>query len=245
MEVTTNNIGQPKYLTLAILFALVYPTLLTYVYFVYLIDAERSLQHLVYGGGKILQFGFPLFWVWGVAKNRPRLTRPSRDGLLPGLLFGLVVAGGMWALYYLWLAPAGVMDAAAGPVREKVASFGIDNVWTYAAFGLFYTLAHSLAEEYYWRWFVFAQATRVMSVPLANVVSSLGFTAHHVILLGTFFGYDNPVSWIFAAAIAVGGSVWAWMYHRYGSLYPVWLSHGLVDAAIFSIGYHMVRDLLV
>lgn len=228
----------------AIAFAVIYPTLLTYVYFVYLMTAPQLVQHGTYGIGKLVQFGFPLFWVLIIERQRLQLARPRADGMGRALGFGLLVAGSMWALYYFWLAPAGLMEQAAGPIRDKVTSFGIDNVWTYAAFGLFYTLAHSLAEEYYWRWYVFAQSTRLMPMGAANLLSSLGFTAHHVLLLGTFFGYDNVLTWIFSAAIGVGGAAWAWMYHRDRSLYPVWLSHGLVDAAIFSIGYHLVRDLM-
>lgn len=228
----------------AILFALAYPTALTYVYFVYLMQAPQMVQHIAYGGGKILQFGFPLFWVYAIERQEWQLHRPRTEGMLAAGGFGLLVALSMWALYYFWLAPAGMMDVAAGPIRDKVAGFGIDNVWTYAAFGLFYTLIHSLAEEYYWRWFVYAQSTRVMSVGRANLISSLGFTAHHVLLLGTFFGYSNPITWIFSTGIAVGGAVWAWLYQRNRSLYPVWLSHALVDAAIFSIGYHLVQDLM-
>ena len=31
--------------------------------------------------------------------------------------------------------------------------------------------------------------------------------------------------------------MWAWLYHRSGSLLGPWLGHALVDAAIF-VGYH-------
>ena len=233
-----------KYLGGAILFALAYPTVLTYVYFVYLTSAPQLVQHVVFGGGKILQFGFPLFWVLVIERQRLKLGSVSAREIVAGLGFGLLIGAAMWALYYFWLVPTGIMNVAAEPIRAKVSDFGIDSLWKYAAFGLFYTLAHSLAEEYYWRWYVFAQSTRVMSVGVANLVSSLGFTAHHIILLGTFFGYGNAITWIFSAAIAVGGAVWAWMYQRDRSLYPVWLSHALVDAAIFSIGYHLVQDLM-
>jgi len=236
--------GETRFLGWAILFALTFPTLLTYVYFVHLRHASELLQHLVYSGGKIVQFGFPLFWVLVIERRRLKWSWPHSQGLAAGFTFGLLVAVGMWALYYFWLAPAGIMEQAAAPVRAKVSGFGIDDLKRYIAFGIFYTFVHSLAEEYYWRWYVFAEATRIMPRPAANLVSSLGFTAHHVLLLGTFFGYGNPVTWIFSAAIAVGGAVWAWMYGRYRSLYPVWLSHALVDAAIFSIGYHLVRDLM-
>jgi membrane protease YdiL (CAAX protease family) len=42
----------------------------------------------------------------------------------------------------------------------------------------------------------------------------------------------------------VGGMVWAWLYWRTGSIYAPWLSHLLIDAAIFTAGYDLlfVRD---
>ncbi len=30
------------------------------------------------------------------------------------------------------------------------------------------------------------------------------------------------------------------MFRKTGSLWPAWLSHGIVDAALFFIGYHLV-----
>ena len=60
------------------------------------------------------------------------------------------------------------------------------------------------------------------------------------LILGTYFGWTSPATWLFSLAIAIGGAAWAWLYHRSGSLVGPWLSHLLVDAAIFVIGYHLV-----
>jgi membrane protease YdiL (CAAX protease family) len=40
--------------------------------------------------------------------------------------------------------------------------------------------------------------------------------------------------------VAAGGVIWAVLYRRYGTLLGPWLSHALVDAAIFAIAYQMV-----
>jgi membrane protease YdiL (CAAX protease family) len=40
--------------------------------------------------------------------------------------------------------------------------------------------------------------------------------------------------------VAVGGAVWARLYDRSGSLLGPWLSHLLVDAAIFFVGYELL-----
>ncbi len=101
-------------------------------------------------------------------------------------------------------------------------------------------LAHSLLEEYYWRWFVFGQLRRLTTFLPAAVVSSLAFMAHHVVILAVYFPDYFVVAVLpFSLGIAVGGFVWAWLYERNGSVYAPWLSHLLVDAAIFVIGWDL------
>ena len=65
--------------------------------------------------------------------------------------------------------------------------------------------------------------------------------AHHVLVLATFFGWSSPATYVFSLAIAIGGAYWAWLYARSGSLYGPWLSHLLVDAGIFLIGYDLLH----
>jgi membrane protease YdiL (CAAX protease family) len=48
-----------------------------------------------------------------------------------------------------------------------------------------------------------------------------------------------------SSAVAVGGAFWAWLYERTGSIYSAWLSHLLIDAGIFWVGYELVRDALL
>ena len=110
--------------------------------------------------------------------------------------------------------------------------------------GIWYSIFHSLFEEYYWRWFVFPQCQKVMSLWGAIAVSSLGFMAHHVLVLGTYLGWQTVFTYQVSLSIAVGGAFWAWLYHRTESLYPAWISHGIVDAGIFWMAYLMVKDSL-
>src|SRR5690606_17666993 len=101
-------------------------------------------------------------------------------------------------------------------------------------------LVHSLAEEYYWRWFVFAQLRRIIPLAPAIGLSSLAFMAHHVIVVGSYLR-DNPLAMIFfSLSVAVGGAVWAGLYQRSGSLVGPWLSHLLVDAGIMIVGYDLI-----
>lgn len=177
---------------------------------------------------------------------RPRSRWLGRNVrfLVLGLGFGLLVLAAMVGLYEaLW--KAGELFAGAGQeIRGKIVDLGIDRLWTYAAVGVFYAICHSGLEEYYWRWFVFGQLRYRLRPASAIAVSSLAFMAHHVILLATYFGWSSPWTYAFSLAVAVGGAVWAWLYQRSGSLTGPWLSHLVVDAAIFLVGYDVARDLL-
>jgi membrane protease YdiL (CAAX protease family) len=191
----------------------------------------------------ILDPALPLSCLLAGRRLWAALRRPSAKGLGWGLLTGVAIILAMLLLYYAFLKPQGHFDGALGPIRDKVQGFGLDRLWKYAALGLFYALAHSFLEEYYWRWFVFGQLRRLIPPGAAVFVSSLGFMAHHIILLSSFFGWGSFASLFFSFAVFVGGVIWAWLYHRSGSLYGPWLSHALVDAGIFLVGYDVVRDM--
>lgn len=228
----------------AVLFALVLPTLVTLVYFVWAEGFSPSVQQGTYAVGKVVQFVFPLAWVVLAQRRRPRLARPTLAGLAQGIGFGLLVLAAMLALYHAYLKPSGLLDPAASEMRAKVLGMGIATVAQYVALGAFYSLLHSLLEEYYWRWFVFGQLRRFAPLAPAVLISSLGFMAHHVVVLAGYFGWTSPATWLFSLAVAVGGAVWAGLYERHQALWGVWASHLLVDAGIFIVGYDLVGPAL-
>lgn len=226
----------------ALLFALIFPSLMTWVYFIGLAESPGGLQLAASGIGKLIQFGFPVFWV--VVMQRQRLSRPrfQRDGLWLGGLFGLAIVATMFVAYRFWLKEAADFAAGTDQVREKVAGMNIDSTAKFAVMGVFYAVVHSLMEEYYWRWFVFAQLRRMTSLGPAIAISSFGFMAHHVIVLSHYFGWGSFLSLFFSIGVAVGGVAWSWLYHRSQSLFGPWLSHALVDAGIFWIGFELVKS---
>ena len=40
--------------------------------------------------------------------------------------------------------------------------------------------------------------------------------------------------------IGVGGFVWQLIYKKTDSIYGAWLSHALIDAGIFGLGFYML-----
>jgi membrane protease YdiL (CAAX protease family) len=223
-------------------FALVLPTLVTWVYFVALANAPAAVQQTSYAIGKAIQFGLPVVWVWLILRERPRLVRPAASELALGFAFGILVMAAMLALYHFALEPWGLFAGPAQEVRDKVKSFGVSTLFGYVLLSVFYSAIHSLLEEYYWRWFAFGQLRRLAPLAAAIAISSVGFAAHHVLVLGTYFGYGSPLTWLFTVGIVVGGAFWAWLYHRSRSLWGPWLSHALVDATIFVIGWDLITQ---
>ncbi len=247
---------------LVLLVALLFPTLVTWVYFVALAGSEPSLQQAAYGLGKFLQFSLPVAAVWlGWVRLKPfgarrsplvevatksddttaRGSRGENSALDWGLAIGFGVAVGslIFALYYGYLIESELGDRLATTAREKIQRFGITQAWQFAALGIFYSLGHSGLEEYYWRWFVFRGLAGRRATWLAILISSAGFMAHHVLLLATFLGWSEPLMWLASIGVAIGGAFWAWLYARTKRLRYPWLSHLLVDAAIFGLGYQI------
>lgn len=227
---------------LVICIALILPTLITWIYFILLHGAPSALQQSAYLIGKVTQFFLPVVWVCLLQRDRQQLHRPSRWSLIFGSLFGFAAAAAMAVLYFAILLPSGDLTEPIAAVRAKVASFGVSSPAVYLLVAVFYSAIHSLLEEYYWRWFVFGQLSSQCRQPTAIALSSIGFAAHHVLVLQLYFGWLSPLTWLFTLAIVIGGAFWAWLYRTSNSLAAPWISHAIIDAAIFAIGYQMLRS---
>ena len=222
----------------ALIFVMLLPTAATLMYFVVL--SGNPWMKGVYFGSKVVQFAFPLVWVLAVQRQRIHLTRPDNQSIRPGLLIGiLIVAVGLGA-YFAYLKTSPYLQSAPAQIGQKIADMGLTRPAMYIAFAVFLSIPHSLLEEYYWRWFAFGQLRRVIPLGGAMVLSSLGFMAHHVIVIHQFLQQDWTVTLFFSLCVAFGGFLWAWLYERFRSLYGPWISHLLVDCGIMYIGYDLI-----
>jgi uncharacterized protein len=233
----------------ALAFAVIFPTVSAWAYFMAFSSespapattGSNPAVQLAYGLGKGVQFCFPLFWVWGVERRRVWPAKPTLQGLSFGIGFGLAVSAVGLAIYGLVLRDHPLFHGASEAITNKVASFGADTPARFLAFTAFLAVVHSLLEEYYWRWFVFGKLRAHMPYWGANLLSSVAFMAYHVVLLFPFFtGKFLTLVVPLSLGIAVGGAVWAWLYERTGSIYAPWLSHLIIDVAIFAVGYDLI-----
>lgn len=231
----------------AMLFALTFPTLATWLYFVQF--AGSPAVRIFYGVGKAIQFCFPVVYVVLAEGGFSALfsRRPaSRDrislrvSLIIGISVGMAVVLLMLGLYFILFRASEAFRTVPDEVRSKLRDAHIDSPAGFLALALFYSLIHSLLEEYYWRWFVFGRLRYVLSLWPAILLSSLGFMAHHTLVIGKYFGGLSTMTLLLSAGVTIGGAIWAWLYERSGLLYGSWLSHLLVDAGLMAIGYEML-----
>ncbi len=235
---------------LALTFASLFPLVMTLIYFVVLHNPDGEPNPLVmaaFTGGKILQFVFPIAYVFWFERDKIRPAWPTGQGIPLAAGFALLVGAAMYTLFFAWVKdiPA-VGETTPALIHQRLVQFHATSPLGFLGLAFYICVPHSLAEEYYWRWFVFGWMRRHMSMVLAIVLSSLAFMAHHVVILGVFFS-DNfwTMAVPFSLGVAIGGGMWAWIYQRGGSLYAPWMSHALIDAAVMGLGYWMVRNLLV
>ncbi|MGD9647784.1 MAG: CPBP family intramembrane glutamic endopeptidase [Pirellulales bacterium] len=228
--------------------AIGFPSLITWLYFI--VFAGDSLVQLVYSVGKVLQFAIPVAWVWGI-ERRGRdgetasqvvavTAQTRRSSALVGVGLGAIIVAALFGLYAGYFRSHPVMADMPEIVRGKLADAGITTPLGFLALATFYSLVHSALEEYYWRWFVFGRLRALVPVVAAIVISSLGFMAHHTLVVGIYFDGLSAMTVLLSAAVAIGGAIWAWLYQRTGSLLGAWICHVMVDVGIMAVGYDLV-----
>lgn len=237
--------SSPKVPLAYLILGMVIPTAITWVYFVWLADSPPRRQQAAYGLGKGMQFlllAFVLYgWLGGeIKRSLGRWKEIRLNYWLVGAASGMLIGGSIFAIYLWLLLPWGAMESVRDVAKEKLAAYGGNSVLGLAAIGIFYSLVHSGLEELYWRGFIYRGLSGNMPENWALCLSSLGFMSHHVLVLGKFFGYGSTWTYVCSAGVAVGGVIWGVMFRKTKSLWPAWLSHGLVDASLFLIGYHLV-----
>ena len=222
-------------------FAICFPSVLTWAYFVTLSETPTTIQQSVYAAGKIVQFTFPLLFLLLVAREPIRFRWKWRRGLGEGAMSGVAILASILVLWQVLLqAGSPLLADLVSNISAKIAGLGVVTPWRYFALATFYAIVHTLLEEYYWRWFVFGRLRRHTGRAVAIVLSSLGFMAHHIIVMGVYAGWTSPYTYLFSLAVGIGGAYWAWLYERKKTLVAPWASHFFVDVAIFAIGYALL-----
>ena len=199
-----------------------------------MVVAPGPIGHAIFLAAKLWLLVFPAAWYLLVDNGRFSWSPPRRGGLLVGTLSGAVMAAVITAAASV--AAVNGLDTTA--LETAVREMGLATPAAFLAGAAAWTLANSLIEEYVYRWFVFRQSERLFGGPAAIWVSAGIFTAHHVIAVSRYLG---PVLTLLASTgVFAGGLVWAWLYRRYRSVWPGWLSHVIADVAVFGVGWWLL-----
>lgn len=217
--------------------ALVLPLIASLFYFV--LFPGTLLGNSFYTGVKIFLLVWPpiatAFILGESFRRRSPGRRDWRLSLLIGAGFGLLVAGVMFLLRDH--TPLGdVLRASAPRMREKVEGLGMLRHYVFFAFLL--SIAHALLEEFFWRWFVFGNLRRLMPLGWAHLAAAAGFASHHIVVTSQFFPVGPAI--FFGLCVGIGGAFWSWLYQRHHTLLGPWVSHVLIDLAIFRIGHEIL-----
>jgi len=215
------------------------PFLASLLYYVLL--AGHPVAMAIYTATKVFTIVWPIIavvmieqdpiWLGAVKVRKHVASLPM--GLVTGLLIAGVIIGG-----YGWTSLGDYVDGFTGEITLKVEQMGIGDPVRYIVFCTFLAGLHSLIEEFFWRWYVFGRLVRVMPAGWAGLLASLAFAGHHYVVLGCYFSPTGTL--VFGTGVGIGGALWCWMLRRQKTLLGCWLSHALVDVAVFAVGYRIV-----
>lgn len=196
---------------------------------------ESGVGQILFGISKIWIVLLPLIWRKFVEKRPLSLSAAKDGGWAPALITGLAIAALVWG-FFIWVRQLGWVDEQM--VRESAERTGLAQRGVFIAASLYWITINSLLEEYVWRWFVFRQFEKLMGGKLAVVAAAFGFTLHHIFAVAAQF--DWRITLLASSGCFVGGLIWSWLYLKYRSVWPCWLSHAIVDVPIFIAGWVII-----
>ena len=196
---------------------------------------ELMIGKALFLASKIWLIAFPLLW-WRFVDRQPLSWSPPRRG-------GFAVAAGLGLLISLIIFAAYAMAQHFGAIDqglivERAAKTGLGQLAAYVAGTIYWVTLNSMLEEFVWRWFVYSKFEVLLGGKLAIVASALAFTAHHVVALTAQF--NGPIAVLASCGVFIGGATWSWLYLRYRSIWPGYVSHAIVDVAVFVLGYRLI-----
>lgn len=199
--------------------------------------AGTTMGDTVYLAGKVWLAALPAIWLFVVERRQFSWSPPRKGGFGFGIASGVVIS---IIILTVWLL-LGETLIDRDTVRAAAEQAGLDSPARYLLLAVYICTLNAMIEEYVWRWFCFRQCerlTRAWRGGAAVVLSASFFTLHHIFALAAQFGLAVVI--LGSIGVFVGGCVWSYCYLRYRSIWPGFVSHAIVDVAIFAIGWQMI-----
>jgi membrane protease YdiL (CAAX protease family) len=195
---------------------------------------DQTLGKVLFFLAKVWLLALPLAWHLIVEKRRISWSRPVQGGF--GVAIGLAAAISVFIVAAYMTVGKLLIDAKA--IQAMGVDTGLSQRSTYLMGALYWVTVNSVLEEYVWRWFVVEKLEDFLGSKTAIVCSALGFTLHHIVAMQIFL--SPMVVALAAIGVFIGGAVWSWCFVRYRSIWPCYVSHAIVDVAVFGVGYHLL-----
>jgi hypothetical protein len=202
-----------------------------------LIFVPGTVGAAVYAACKIWLYGLPLFWLLLVDRRPLSLSPVKKGGMGVGVLLGVLIAALILAIFAI----RGIAPSEAEQVRRLAENAGFASLPRFLLLAGYLTTVNSLLEDYVFRWFIFRKWETLLGPNrgwTAVLLAAACFTLHHVIVLRAQFGWGLTLG--AGLGVFVGGLAWSWCYLRYRSIWPGYVSHAIVDLAIFFIGWRLL-----
>lgn len=147
-------------------------------------------------------------------------------GIVVGVMMGSSIIGSFEFL------PQEIQKETFARISLKVQTLHIEkHFWLYA---LVLSFVHSLLEEFYWRFFLFAAFKKHLP-RYRHFLVALAFSLHHFVV--TIFYFDLKLGLLLGLGVFVAGYIWTQLYEKENSLGAVWISHIIADIALMSFGF--------
>lgn len=195
---------------------------------------ESPLGKGIFLFSKVWLLLLPALWFFVVEKERMPRGKTEPGGFRMGWASGLFISA--FVVGAAVLANRFLIDGEF--FKEMMAQVGLDRRALYLGAAAYWICVNSVLEEYVWRWFVVRQFSKLFHHFGAIVASALGFTLHHFLAMQVYFSW--PLALAGSVFIFIGGVWWSWMFLRYKTIWPGWLSHAIVDVAVFGSGYWLI-----
>lgn len=184
----------------------------------------------LFAASKLWLFAFPVIWLKLVDRDRFSISPARKGGLIAGLLSGTGLSLLVLLAYFAF--GQGLFDKAF--FIGKMNEIGLGSLPVYLGGAAYWIIVNSVLEEYAWRWFVYTKCEALVGPLAAVILSALFFTLHHFIALYSYCSL--PITLACSLGVFLGGSVWSFMYMKYRSIWPGYLSHAIVDLCVFALG---------
>lgn len=185
---------------------------------------------VIFVASKLWLFAFPVVWLKFVDGKRFGLSPARHGGFLAGLLSGAGL--GLLILMGYQAFGQGLFDRAL--FIGKMSEIGLGALPAYLGGAAYWILVNSVLEEYAWRWFVYEKCEALATPAIAVILAAFFFTLHHFIALQAYCSL--PLAAVCSLGVFLGGAAWSFMYMRYRSIWPGYLSHAIVDLFVFGLG---------